>query len=746
MRPITLTIEGLRSFRSAEPLDFEGRDHFAIVGDTGAGKSSILEAMTYALYGRTTYAARGNQELMNDTSTHLRVVFRFRVSGKTWEVVRSMRRRKGGDLAPQAAQLTPIGHDDAPVEQVRRVNERVEELLGLDCEAFLRTVILPQGRFARLLVEDEPRDRSAILRQVWRTDELEAAGEQAGAALKIAEQVRIRLEEAASGHPPDPEAHLTELREKLTEAAAEVAASKETERAAEADCENVRVTEGEAKTAAYVTEQLRSVDLETVAAGLAPLAERAHEFDEEDARLGRQQEELEAKREGIPAGDGPTSEEVAAALRMLPNLNALVAATKKVATDLLASIEAASEKSLEAERSEKRAEDAKIRSESHAGARPPLDEAVQNARTRLHEVEQSYTRSKDRRTDLHEADKRLEERRSEEAGRTEAFETAMEQESRTKCEAAEAEEHLSAARRSDSAANAARGLHQGDSCPVCRRELPADWEAPADTGLGDAERIAEAARRAARAAEQHVTRLDTELRGSRKRVSEAQTHFDECEARFRQSREELARLAVLDPGFSLPERDGVLAPLMAAREKAKAALAEHESIAERLGKEATRRDTDAQLARQDAENAERTAETSRQVANARLESLNDALRTIPDPFRPELDLPADAAEAQEVDTGPIAAKTANANAREATLRDRQRKIDHLSGLIRETEVSRSDLATRRADELEGPLRDRAQQLREHRDRPRGVGASTGTRPEDPPCAIRRRQGSRIASR
>ena len=248
MRPLQLTIEGLRSFRTPprrdggngppQPtIDFTGRDHIAIVGDTGAGKSSILEAITYALYGQTTFTARANQELMNDTSTHLRVVLRFRVSGETWEVTRTLRRSGQRDVGQVRAVLRRVGDDDATVEQVeqvRRVNERIVALLGLDSDAFLRTVILPQGRFARLLVEDEPRDRSRILRQVWRTDELEAAGELAGEACRETETLRIQLEQAASEYPDDPAAHLEQLREALDTARQVAAAASGAEQAAAA--------------------------------------------------------------------------------------------------------------------------------------------------------------------------------------------------------------------------------------------------------------------------------------------------------------------------------------------------------------------------------------------------------------------------------------------------------------------------------------------------------------------------------
>ena len=163
MRPIHLTVEGLRSFRSPVPIDFAGRDHVAIVGDTGAGKSSILEAITYALYGRTMFTAKGNQELMNDTSTHLRVVLRFRVSGETWEVARTLKKGGQGKVGSASAQLRRVGAANETIEQVALVgpvNERIEKLIGLDSDAFLRTVILPQGRFARLLVEDKPTERA----------------------------------------------------------------------------------------------------------------------------------------------------------------------------------------------------------------------------------------------------------------------------------------------------------------------------------------------------------------------------------------------------------------------------------------------------------------------------------------------------------------------------------------------------------------------------------------------------------
>src|SRR5215218_3097762 len=155
MRPTRLEIEGLRSFRTKEVITFAGRDYIAVIGDTGAGKSSILEALTFALYGRTTFSGHGHQELMNSLSTTLRVVLAFDVGGEHWEVSRTLRRATTtGKVSTGESALRRFDDGGTPVEsfeKARDVTTKIESVVGLDIDAFLRTVVLPQGQFSRLL-------------------------------------------------------------------------------------------------------------------------------------------------------------------------------------------------------------------------------------------------------------------------------------------------------------------------------------------------------------------------------------------------------------------------------------------------------------------------------------------------------------------------------------------------------------------------------------------------------------------
>ena len=731
MRPIHLTIEGLRSFRSparrqggAEPrkptIDFTGRDHVAIIGDTGAGKSSILEAITYALYGQTTFTAHANQELMNDTSHDLRVVLRFRVSGETWEVARSLRRGGQGGVGQARAQLRRLGDDgDAveQVEQVRRVNERIEQLLGLDSAAFLRTVVLPQGRFARLLVEDEPRDRSRILRQVWRTDELEEAGKLAGRARQQAAELRIRLEQAASEYPDDPAAHLERLQADLAAAADGAAAATGEERAAEQARQSVRDAENIERTACRVSERLETLETDHAADRLAPIAALDRELGEEEAALRHRQAELEAAIARIPTDDGPSSSEVAAALTTLERLPALATSCEEAAAALRAGAEDAGAKHADAKRLAEHAAAAQAETENHAAKRPPLDEAVRAAQEIRTAVERKHSRCADLADAADKAGKRRETLRAEKEDCAKRLAAAGKAERKAARAARAAEEHLAAARRAGSAAAAAHDLHAGDACPICQRELPADWEPPDAAGLQEAVQAATAAGEAATEAARLATTLDAEHKGLARQSEEAEAGTAAAEAALREARRELARDIPrdLDEGAPLADRDALLGPLEAACTEAAERLAEHDRIAEALRREAAGRETAARVAQEAAASADRLAAQSQRIATESVERLTTAVGSIPPSYRPELALPGDAADLGRVDLRPVREHTKAARKRAEILVDRTTERDRLQRQRNDAGTALADLARRRADEVDAPLDALARGLNVNRD-------------------------------
>jgi len=92
MRPLRLSLAGFRSFRAEQALDFSDLGLFAIVGDTGAGKSSILEAIVYALYNKSTFSERDVKQLIALDADTMRVDLHFEVGGLRYSVTRSASR------------------------------------------------------------------------------------------------------------------------------------------------------------------------------------------------------------------------------------------------------------------------------------------------------------------------------------------------------------------------------------------------------------------------------------------------------------------------------------------------------------------------------------------------------------------------------------------------------------------------------------------------------------------------------
>lgn len=165
MRPLKLSIEGFTCFRCAQALEFSKLDLFAIAGPTGAGKSSILDAITFALYGKVPRLGKKSwADFISHGADRMSVMFDFELGGKGFRATRVGYRNK-----PTQAQLDEIkqGKEQPLASGVQQVNAEIEGLLGLRYEAFTQAVILPQGEFAHFL-RSAPAEQGEILRDLLR--------------------------------------------------------------------------------------------------------------------------------------------------------------------------------------------------------------------------------------------------------------------------------------------------------------------------------------------------------------------------------------------------------------------------------------------------------------------------------------------------------------------------------------------------------------------------------------------------
>ncbi|MEC2199741.1 exonuclease subunit SbcC [Bacillus subtilis] len=158
MKPITLSIKGLHSFREEQTIDFEGLSGagvFGIFGPTGSGKSSILDAMTLALYGKVERAANNTHGILNHAEDTLSVSFTFALQSNhqiSYKVERVFKRTDEMKVKTALCRFIEIKDEHTVLaDKASEVNKRVEELLGLTIDDFTRAVVLPQGKFAEFL-------------------------------------------------------------------------------------------------------------------------------------------------------------------------------------------------------------------------------------------------------------------------------------------------------------------------------------------------------------------------------------------------------------------------------------------------------------------------------------------------------------------------------------------------------------------------------------------------------------------
>ena len=197
MRPLELVLAGFRSHEQTTEISFENRSLFAIVGPTGAGKSSLLDGICFALYGKTPRQKQSPEKLICSRSDEARVQLTFRADERTYEVRRAIRR--GSRQAPH--DLFDGDSRDRLCSGKAAVGKRIEELLGLDFDGFCSSVLLAQGDFAAFL-SATPGDRQRILKGIFRLEQVDALRDAAKARVHELEG-DLRENEGARRAIPD---------------------------------------------------------------------------------------------------------------------------------------------------------------------------------------------------------------------------------------------------------------------------------------------------------------------------------------------------------------------------------------------------------------------------------------------------------------------------------------------------------------------------------------------------------------
>jgi len=172
---------GFLSYKEPVEIDFTSFDLACISGDNGAGKSAILDAITWALFGR---ARKHDESIINLESTRAEVIFIFRYEGNQYRIIRSNPR--GGVKSVEFQILQEEGSDtDNPTwlplteRTLRETNQKIEEILRLDYESFINASFLLQGE-ADQFTQQNPSVRKRILTQIlgleiWENYRREAA-------------------------------------------------------------------------------------------------------------------------------------------------------------------------------------------------------------------------------------------------------------------------------------------------------------------------------------------------------------------------------------------------------------------------------------------------------------------------------------------------------------------------------------------------------------------------------------------
>ena len=183
MKPVKLTMSAFGSYSGLEQIDFTGIQNgcFLITGDTGAGKTTIFDAVTYALYGRTSGGKRDGNMMRSqyaDSDTDTYVEFQFLYRNQKYTVRRnpeylrpSKRKNVDGTMkfVKETAKVSLLLPDGSEFQgKKKEIDLKIEEIIGLDVNQFTQIAMIAQGDFLKLL-HAESKERKQIFSKIFHT-------------------------------------------------------------------------------------------------------------------------------------------------------------------------------------------------------------------------------------------------------------------------------------------------------------------------------------------------------------------------------------------------------------------------------------------------------------------------------------------------------------------------------------------------------------------------------------------------
>ncbi|MGO1053721.1 AAA family ATPase [Crossiella sp. CA198] len=638
MRPLKLKLAGLRSYLSEVEIDFTDVNLMAIVGDTGAGKSSLLEALCFALYGACTWNAGSGKALVADGGDGtLRVELTFQAKGKTWRVTRT---NSVGTYPPAIHQLEGLD-DNSRFDNAAPVNKAIENLVGLKHSAFLKAVVLPQGRFQELLHTREA-DRTAILKDILGLDQITEVRKE---ATRLHERLQPLLEKTRLHRArllPDPAGTINDATQRLDAATKRGRQLEQVQRAVENATQAVQAATDKAAEYRAAARNLstripadtaqkydRLIDLATgLASDLAEVETELDLLEDKEGDLKR----ILARADAEGTGMTQATEAAATLASVLGQLPGIAGAEHHLSGQRAAIAEDRAKFDRRAHDREQLAEQAQLAQNRTASAQETRDSAEQehgrcatllnNARLTLDAVSAAEQKGVSARAELR--------RRTLEAG--EAEQTAEQ----ARIEFETAEQHLATVQRADAAAHAASASGPGDPCPICIRPLPTDFVAPSTTETKQASSARTTAQRRAKAMDAKHAVAAAALKTGQATVETAAMALETARTAHR---EKYAAAREVLPELDLDQNDATvltavqtavnraddeLQKAVQAATVAQRALDEHDIESVHLQRALTDRETGLVVAQQD--------------LDQRREKVADTQRTVPAAYRIDGDL------------------------------------------------------------------------------------------------------------